>query len=191
VLSKHPRHNACWHVPFMLCDKRKPAPLCTVHAGVCLCAVCQHSLRQCQAAMWQRESGRNGCAIEVHTPACFLYRTCESCSCDALSVPPTCLCHLRVLQTCSMCFSKQCGSGGTDRSSSSSSSSISAGARCADCTHADVSCCVPCMLRVILPRVWHMCSLKRLHWSLTPLAKIFVGHTIGHSPCGTAQLLRV
>jgi hypothetical protein len=64
-----------------------------------------------------------------------------------------CLCKLRVLQTSSMCWSMQCGSGGTD-----SSSSISAGTRCVDCTHADVSCCVPCIF-TCNPNAFGTCTL--------------------------------
>jgi hypothetical protein len=132
VLSKHLGHNACLHVPYMLCAKRKLQHWARLHAEYVsvLCAK-----MPCQPAVRQRESSSQGCAVELHTPACVLHRT------HAIAAFVWhCMCNLRVLQSCSTCVAKQCGSGGTD-----SSSSISAGARCADCTQADASCCESCI----------------------------------------------
>jgi hypothetical protein len=129
-----------------------------MHIGMChSCCVTKGGLQRCARCMQEYVSEavlcakvalpvsyvvkgkqRKGCAIELHTQHVLFNAHVSA------AVVLHCLCNLRVLQTCSMCLSKQCGSGGTD-----SSSSISAGANARTACMQTFAVACPAYLRVI------------------------------------------
>jgi hypothetical protein len=96
VSSKHLRHNACWHVPVMLCGQKR-LQRCARHSrcrSTSLCCCVPNSL----ASQLCGQGIAAGRGVQLSCTRQLLVYNAHVSAATVLH----CLCNLRVLQTCSM-----------------------------------------------------------------------------------------